>query len=391
MKTSHLKNNTTFSFVYTTYQTNTNAKALYSDKGQSKPFLISKEFMCYNKKEEDIEKLKEDSAWFRTCVSRAKTELEFYPDANKDDLYEKYQRNGVYNHIVHDYSAANIVTLSKMKQFASSWRGTVGKPEDSEHYKLKKMVAQGDVDSQASGVAALSSIELWSPRIWSNIRVVDAISRAKSVVKHFEHQETLYIDNVNGRNPEVEAAISSSRGFIKEKKVFPNVMLYICGLKAEDISLDSTESEESIQTEKESNLKECIYKYALGAGKGTDSGDAKMSGDIEEGKKVWREKQKMTLNDAALENLITSVINNYNSTKDYMPANELKDGELNIVKLQEVVKGGSTAREHYGAGAQINYYATQQLLNIIDADAVDLQTEILKDLPTIDFSFFPKE
>ncbi|MBR5598692.1 MAG: hypothetical protein IKW39_01490 [Alphaproteobacteria bacterium] len=391
-KLSQNENNVRFSFSYNMTTDIVLAKSLYSTKAKGKPFLISKEFMCKGKTEDDIEKLKDNSGWFRTCVSRAKTELEFYPDAPNDSLYKKYQRNGVYNHISHDYSAANLVNISKMKQFSESWRGTVGKAEDSEYYKLKEMISKGDVDNQASGISALSSIELWTPRLWSNIKRVDAIGRAKDMVKQFEYEVTLYIDNVNGRNQDVADAINDKRGVYDDKKVFPNVMLSQshCNLHAEDVTMDSTESEKNVQKQKEENIKKCIYKYALGAGKGTTEESA-MEGDIEEGKKIWREKQKMVANDAAFENLTISVINNYETTKDYKPVSELKDNELNIVKLQEVIKGAGTSREYYGAGAQVNYYATQQLLNIVDADAVDLQAKILKDLPIIDFSYFPKE
>ena len=59
--------------------------------------------------------------------------------------------------------------------------------------------------------------------------------------------------------------------------------------------------------------------------------------------------------------------------------------------LQNGIKEVAQSRDGYAAGAQINYYSTQQLLNIIDSDALDLQMEILKDLQKFDFSYFPDE
>lgn len=37
-----------------------------------------------------------------------------------------------------------------------------------------------------------------------------------------------------------------------------------------------------------------------------------------------------------------------------------------------------------------NYYSTQQILSIVDADAQNQQTEILKDLATFDYNYFGK-
>ena len=53
-------------------------------------------------------------------------------------------------------------------------------------------------------------------------------------------------------------------------------------------------------------------------------------------------------------------------------------------------KESTTTKDDYAAGAQINYYSTQQILSIVDADAQNQQTEILKDLATLDYNNFGK-
>ncbi|MBR5154636.1 MAG: hypothetical protein IKW58_02815 [Alphaproteobacteria bacterium] len=383
----HLNPNV-YAFEYKTSKNMSYAKALYSQTATGKPFIISKEFLCHGKGENDVKKLKDDSGWFRTCVSRAKTELDYYPDAAHDSLYENYDRNGVFNHILQDYAAANIVSISKTKQFVSTWRGSIGNETESEYHQLKKLVSEAKVDNAAAAMATISTIELWSPRLWSELRRLDSISNAKNVVKQFTQEETLYIDG-REENQDVTDALHSEVGMIKgegpkDKKVFSNVMLHTCGLKAEDISLKPEETDPSSQ---ENKFKECIKKYAYGVSLGGEEG----STGSEEDRKLWRDKQKMATNDAAFENLTMAVITNYNSTRDYMPVDKLENGEVNLVKIQEVYASSQDARQHIAASAQINYYATQQLLNIIDGEAVNLQAEILKDLGLFDYSFFPKD
>ena len=62
--------------------------------------------------------------------------------------------------------------------------------------------------------------------------------------------------------------------------------------------------------------------------------------------------------------------------------------EINIASLQEDMKKNTTARDDYASGAEINYYSTMQILSIVDADAQNLQTEILKYLTELDYNFF---
>ena len=120
-----------------------------------------------------------------------------------------------------------------------------------------------------------------------------------------------------------------------------------------------------------------MYKYALGAGRGGGTGDEKT-------KKIWQRKQTQAMTDTSFDMLAQSVVNNIKSSSDYKPNAE----ETNIVTLKKNLKVTTTARDDYAAGAQINYYSTQQLLSVIEADAQYLQAEIAKDLSTMDYSYF---
>ena len=190
-------------------------------------------------------------------------------------------------------------------------------------------------------------------------------------------------------------ALNYNGGVIEadNQKVFPNVMLYHChdqkiasGIKAEDISIKKGEQ----LTDQEEKLKECLYMYASGASRGYIKGQSKEEAS-DATKKEWKDRQRMALQDAAFENLVLATIANYNSTEDYIPVSSLDNGKINIVSLQDGIRQISQARDAYAAGAQINYYGTQQMLNMVDTDALNLQTQILRDLQTFDFSYFPEE
>ena len=254
------------------------------------------------------------------------------------------------------------------------------------------MIGKGDVDNTLQGLTALSTIELWTPRMWSMIRQVEAVNRAKNMMKIFNIEEDLHLDVRNNENEEVKKAMNSNKGSIgNNPKIFPNVMLYQCdrverGIDASAISIEKGKT----IGDQEEKIRECLLMYASGASRGYIKGESKEDGS-DSSKKMWRDKQKMALSDAVFENFVMSVSANYNSTRDYIRADSLGNGNVNIVSLQDGIKQISQARDGYAAGAQINYYGTQQMLNIVDSDALDLQTEILKDLQNIDFSFFPDQ
>ena len=377
-----------YSFNFASKKNNVFSVAVYNEQSEGSPFLISKEFMCNNKDKDDLKKLNNPN-WLRVCVSEAKKEQK-----SQDDLYKPYLQDGVYKHILQDYSSANIVTISRAKQFASSFRGDDNENQ-SEIKSLEEMISKGDVDNTLSGLAALASIELWSPRFWSMIRQVDAVFRAKDMVNIFSVENDIYIDTRDENNEEVKDALNYNGGVIEadNQKVFPNVMLYHChdqkivsGIKAEDISIKKGEQ----LTDQEEKLKECLYMYASGASRGYIKGQSKEEAS-DATKKEWKDRQRMALQDAAFENLVLATIANYNSTEDYIPVSSLDNGKINIVSLQDGIRQISQARDAYAAGAQINYYGTQQMLNMVDTDALNLQTQILRDLQTFDFSYFPEE
>lgn len=390
-----IKDKKVYTFKYRDENKYTYATSHYST-AKGKPFLISNEFLCPGFDKKAIAELKNDSGNFRTCVSMAKIETDFYPNATKEKIYKKYLNEGVYKHILKDYSAANLITASKMKQEAVSWRGDGENQNKSEYSDLKQMLSGGDVDNALNGVVAMGMIDLWAPRLWSYIRRVDAVNRGKNVVQMFELDETLYIDGRSGNEDVMDAVTKEKRGEIdfkgEKKKVFPHVILHHCDLEAKDISIEKNDGDTGTPDTKEveNRIRECLEKYASGASRGFIGEASKENmANTEEAKKIWKEKQKKALNDAAFENLTLSVITNYNSSLDYKENLESSDGvEINIITLQDGLKDVAQARDGYAASAQINYYATMQLLNIVDTDAADLQMEILKDLQTYDYSYF---
>ncbi len=364
------------------------AKSVYSKSAKGKPFLLSKEFLCKNADEDDIENLENDTGWFRTCVARAKTEIDVYPDTENDRLYKNYMEDGVYKHILHDYSAASIVTISKAKQEITSWRGD-GESGKSEYESLQEMISNGDVDNVLNGVATMGSIDLWAPKLWSTIRRVDAIDRAKKMIALWQTDKTLYIDDRrDNTNADVVKAINTQPGNIGNKKVFPHVMLSKCNLKGEDVSVEVGKDAK----EAEENILKCIYLFASNGVGTLDLNKVEVEDiDFEALNKTWAENKKKAYYDAVFDNLTQAVITNYKSTRDYMRENKLKDGEENIVTLQKGLKDIAQSRDGYAAGAKINYYTTTQLLNMVDAEATNLQAEILKDLQQINYTYFPEE
>ena len=108
-------------------------------------------------------------------------------------LYKDYQKNGVYKHIIEDYSIANIVSLSKAKQFSATW-GSLEPDDDSNKgtlYILRKTLK--DVDNTRNGFALMGMTDIESPKLWSEIRRIDALNRAKAMAQDFERGTTLFL------------------------------------------------------------------------------------------------------------------------------------------------------------------------------------------------------
>jgi len=418
----------------------TKSCGLFKYKGGKNKFLISRELTakgtstakgsgdCLNLKDSIKELDKNPSAFtndLRECVVRAKTEkIYFCPDAkDEEELAEKcnpfdmetnfkkkYRNDGIYMHIWQDYSIANISNANQIKQYAMTWLD-VEKKKKSTLYKLNE--AFKDMGDTRNGYSFLQQFDIEMLRLWSELRRVDAVYRAKDAVDFYRQQATLsdavtseylgrekYNDfnDAEDKKPGLLGTKDPDCGGdedckIEEKNIISNLVLNICkpGLKATDISIyHRNKGDKGKIEEAEKKIKECFYKYAEGATKGTidgsDMADGMHNPDVI--KKEWRQKENKALSDSLFHTLALSTMNLYKSAKDYA---KLDDDETNIASLAEEKESSSDSRGDYGAGAKINYYGTMQLLTIIDADAQSLQTEIIRDLSKISYNFFEKK
>ncbi|MBO5038653.1 MAG: hypothetical protein J6C85_04275, partial [Alphaproteobacteria bacterium] len=368
---------------------------VYSDN--DKRFLYSKEFECKGRSFSTVEKIEKHLKDFRDCVSAAKTEKEYwcqgdpyYPQDSgcnpyKESVYKGYEKDGVYKHLLEDYSIANIVNISRIKQYAAMWQDIEDEKNDKATLRVLKETLK-NVDNTRNAFSLLGMIDIEAPRLWSELRRIDAVYRAKEAVKRYEGMETLYLDKRYDYVPAEEAGklVEVDVGDkTEDKAVFPNMMLQHCEKQAEEMSLSPKEKydkERIKQTEK--NIADCMYKYALYAGRGGE-GSLNQAGN-EEVKKIWQRKQSQAMTDTSFDMLTLAVMNNIRSSDDYTSHSD----ETNIVTLQKGLKDATVARDDYAAGAEINYYSTQQLLTIVEADAQNLQAEIAKDLSTMDYSYF---
>lgn len=410
-------------------------KSIYAKQsGMDKSFLISKELACESLASvannlHKLADLEENSSQLRECVNAAKVEN---PKDYEKALYKPYKLDGVYRHIIRDYSIANIGNILKTKQYAATWKN-LGDGKKGKLYELKK--ALEDIDHKNGSYVIMGMIDIESPKLWSLIRRVDALTRSKEAVQSFEYGTTLYID---GRDNDFVQAIASQPGKVtaedaKDKIIFPHVFLNKCknlGGKAQDSNLTadniSVGSDPSIPStygkndevkiaRAENNIFECLYMYAVSTGKGLYRGKCQMEstqvnrentrlkriGDnsgvecpYEDAKRGWRLNQKKAVNDATFDTLALSVVNNYKSSLDYLDPKKLKDPkkDKNIVSLQDGIKDdAATSLDIYTSGAQMNYYTTMQILTVIDADAQNQQNEILRDLGTFDYNYFGEE
>ena len=391
------------SFNYKSTKENMNAKLLYTKDGADKTILAPLSMICYDKKEDDIKDLKQKSGWLRNCITYAKGSSDndtisreydkLKSKINRDETntdVEDIEINGIFDNILLDYTKANLITATSAKMYAAQWKGDDAS-SNSEYKQLKKTITTGSADNTLDAYVAMAMIDLNSPKLWSKIRRVDAINRAKDVIKIYSGSNQLYIDNITGNSNDVEESLNKKSGYINNKQVFPNLIAYHCKMDGSNVSVDpNSKNDSNAISDAEKNIRACLYSYAIRSGFGIDIDDTdpeKFKGN-DETKQAWQEKRKMARNNALFEELLMAIISNYETTKDYLPKSELANGEMNIVTLDEGIKSASTIKDGYSTGAQVNYYATQQLLSIIDADAVNLQTEMMKDLNVLDYSYF---
>lgn len=421
---ANLTNHTTYVFSFHSDQTHQHAKGIAKKLktgyyGVDQDFLLSRELVCdKNAKLDDLaDKPEKGIEWFKDCVIKAKTEKEYWcPNASDEKaiaqcdpfklskgLYKKkYKNEGVYKHLFEDYSMANIVGLNKIKQYATTWQDLSNK--ESTLSTLQDQFSK--IDNTRNAYALQSIIDLESPQLWSRLRRIDSLERAKDVINYYRQQPTLYLDGRQGNEDYSDAQkeepgtleIDVGDGKTEDKTIMSHVMLHLCGLKAKDISIDPKKKgtkEEGKEIEKaEGKIKDCMFKYANLATRG---GDAKF-GNIEavgqsgertrsrdDVMKEWRGKEIKTLTDSMFHTLYMATVNNFRSSKDYA---KLSDGEVNIVSIQKGIKKAKEARDDYSSGAQNNYYSAQQILTVIDADAQSLQTEIIRDIASMSYNFF---
>ena len=413
-----------YSYNYHTEHNHIYLKSEYASVDRS--FLLSSELAC---DELRVEKLDEDVKKLRDCVVRAKTEKEYFavkglcgchtsklekcdPFKNSGDcsLYNDYRNKGVYKHILEDYDAANVGNIAKTKQYAHAWQG---KYEDNAPYKcidgtkceLQEKIEEGSSDNTRAAYQLLSMVEIEAPKNWSYLRRVDALHRAKKAVNYFMGADKLYLDGrpdgyTSGEGPysDFAQATNTRPGYMDKKDikatgveadvgqdVAPNVLLYVCGLNAKDVSLsieDAGDTEKVQAVEKE--IAKCMKKYATWVDKGTDQDKQTNEHEANENKKLWREKELGAATDSMFSNFTAASINLYKSSIDYQE----NAPEDNIVSLKKEIEEATEGLDDYAVGAKINYYTTNQLLSIINADAIELQTEIIQHLGELGYNFF---
>ncbi len=398
----NVSNNKKYVFNYSETHNRIYLKGIYANqepvniKGGDKNFIFPRELWgksggkCKNLKFEKIkDNVDEFLESYRDCVIRAKTEKDYFcPGDNNCDPYKKepifkgFEREGVYKHIVQDYGVANELNIIAIKQEMMSWQQPKEDNPDSTLAKLQHLQESG-TSNTLDAYTLQGMIGLENAKLWSRLRRVDALSRAKDVANLYRQQNDLYID---GRDEEFRDAQDSCPGLINEnnesKTVLSNVILYVCKKKGEDFSVSyENRGKEGIVKAAEKNIKDCFQTYA----KNTSVGEGVDSENMTE----WRKKEEKALNDSAFYTLAFATINNYKSSKDF----DEKAGEddPSIITLEEGVNKISTLMDSYNSGVETSYYTTQQILNVVDTDAQSLQTDIIKDLKTMSADFFGEE
>lgn len=424
---------------------------IYPDIKGDKSFLLSKELTasgsyktgkgkdCQDLKFADIDNGKQNDFLdrLRDCVIRAKVEKDYFcPDMSEDDIiagkcdpfdknkngegnfnHKRMKENGVYSHIIQDYSSANIVNANKMKQYSRTWLDA-----DDKNSQIRTYHTQFEnADSTRSGYGIIAMIDVEALQLWSKLRRLDAISRAKKIMDSYKHTERLFLDGRksarDGESNEIFITAQkenpglyeySQDGNTKKASIMSNMFLYLCdeSLTGEDISLDPSEKADKSKKEKaEGNVVKCIKQFAEGATHGTINGGEPVTVKItsvdkngratqkevedlpEVAKARWRTNQIKAVTDSQYQTFGLATINLYKSSKDYVEVNK---PEVNVRSLLEQARDDTKdAKNDYGLGGKINNYATQQLLSIVDAEAQAVQTEIMSDLPTISYDFFP--
>ncbi len=407
------KNTEKFVFAYQSQKQYKYTKSIYAkDNNGGKFFIMPKELAECKVGEtvqvEDLDKEKTASK-IRKNVVCTKMEKTFWcPDDPEDKSclpykqagWKKYEKNGTYHHMSEDYLTAGNVTRDKTRQLINSW----ARGDNSTFNKLSKMLESASTDTRKM-YQILGLINLEATKLWSWVRRNDAMDRGQNVIDRLGQADKLYLGIKKGEDEAddlVQEALKKQLGVVKgentedgkltDSQVFSNVFLYACGnIKAEDISLEVEKKYDKIEKKKkEQQIADCLFKFAEATSRGTINGEEIIKGNKEAGTNLWRRYRTAIMQDTAFQTLYLSMLSNYKSVKDLKKQSD-SSSDTTIISLQEGVKNASVARDDYTAGAEINYYATEQVLDILDAEAQSLQTEILQDLPRFDYNTFAKD
>lgn len=405
------KNMQKMTFSYHSQKKFVQAKSVYETDSTNRKFFIMPEELAKCKvggkiDTNKLEKLQEDDtiSTIRKNVVCTRMEKTFWCPDDPDDKscrpykqagWKKYEKNGTYHHMLEDYLAASIVTQDKAKQLVNTW----ARGDKSVYKKYNNMLRDAGTDTRKM-YQILGLINLEATKLWSWVRRNDAMDRGKSIIERLGQADELYLGIKNGEDEAdelVQNALKKQLGTMKVKTgeesvdalVFSNVFLYACeDVKAEDVSVDSEHKYDKNELkEKEKQISSCLFKFAEAANRGTVNGEEVIPGNKEMGAKRWRKYVAAIMQDTAFQTLYLSMLSSHKSVKDLAKKSN-NSSDATILSLQKGLKDATVARDDYTAGAEINYYATEQILDILDAEAQSIQTEILQDLPKLNYNTF---
>ena len=262
-----------YAFSFTSDKETALFSAEYDDQGN---FEISKELLCSEFNE--VGEIEEKPRGLRMCLEKAKGDRETWGDIYSDSLYKDYRKDGVYKHIVKDYNIANIIGVSRVKQFSAAWGNL--KPEGDEekgtYLKLQDMLK--NVSNTRDAFVAMGMIDIEAPKMWSQLRRMDALYRSKIAMQAYEKEPELYLNE--STDEDFFQAKKFSQGIIQDdshldtgepkcvvgKRLFSDSFLYLCEpreLFAKDISVSVVKKAEAdAYSDAEGELKECLYTFA---------------------------------------------------------------------------------------------------------------------------------
>ncbi len=400
-----------YSFSYSFQKDVINAEIIQSDDGR---FLISKEFDCdENLIEKSVDKPMVvyeregfntlDMSKFLDGVNKAKTEVEFWGEQNpyENECYNKpgFAEEGVYVHIKKDYSLANIANVSQTKQYATNW---ITSEKEGYNKLVKDVQKNGDSNKNAESQKKLVDLEI--PRAWNFIRRVDSLSRAKDMLDFYVEQKStnLYATDRTG-DYKYDQAKKEARGYVDVQtetsngpttdkvKLYPDVFLYFCNKEGSALYPTNDKSE--------TELVDCMYKYAVGMSIGTDiaredadlvpekTSEGTVIPDYQLGIQEWTTRAATAASDSAFDTLAYSLVDNYNSI--FVEKDSDADGTFKsyATKVSETTE----LRDEYITGAMVNGFGIHQILDLVDSGAQVLQTEILIFLPELEYNYFEKD